>query len=280
MDSIAAKISQFKATFQELAQSFISSDFVKQAVELGTHLLEILNVIAKIIDALGGLNAVLGVTITLIAGVQGQKFFDFLNDKKNGLVSGFNTLLRLIDNLGPIYRNFTGMLHEQMTELVIDTAAAGAATERTIGVFGKMSIALDAVGISVSSAQLAFGTFTAALILIPAIIKGLADAYNKAHPSISELNKQFKELEEEQDSLQKELAESRKRIKEIEDLALETNLSFVEEAELKRLKRQNVLLEQQIALQKERIALNREKTTSTAKAEAEDFLTYDGISNV
>ena len=43
MESLEAKISNFKAAFQELALTFINSDFVKQIIDLGTALLKFAN---------------------------------------------------------------------------------------------------------------------------------------------------------------------------------------------------------------------------------------------
>lgn len=68
MESIEAKISNFKAAFQELALTFINSDFVKQIIDLGTALLKFANTdlgqtIIKITAfgvALKGLGAIVG----------------------------------------------------------------------------------------------------------------------------------------------------------------------------------------------------------------------------
>ena len=43
MESIESKLNQFKAAFQELALTFINSDFVKQIIDLGTALLKFAN---------------------------------------------------------------------------------------------------------------------------------------------------------------------------------------------------------------------------------------------
>ena len=53
--------------FGALRQTLIDSDFVKQVIELGTGLLDVLNVLAKVIDKVGGLNTVLYVTVGILA---------------------------------------------------------------------------------------------------------------------------------------------------------------------------------------------------------------------
>nr|DAL14025.1 MAG TPA_asm: minor tail protein [Caudoviricetes sp.] len=68
MESLEAKISNFKAAFQELALTFINSDFVKQIIDLGTALLKFANTdlgqtiikIAAFGMALKGLGAIVG----------------------------------------------------------------------------------------------------------------------------------------------------------------------------------------------------------------------------
>lgn len=68
MESIEAKVNNFKAAFQELALTFINSDFVKQIIDLGTTLLKFANTdlgqtiikIAAFSIALKGLSMVAG----------------------------------------------------------------------------------------------------------------------------------------------------------------------------------------------------------------------------
>lgn len=70
LDSINGKIAEFKATFEELSMNFIDSDFVKQVIEFGTGLLNVLNALAKVIDKVGGLNTVLYVTVGILATIK------------------------------------------------------------------------------------------------------------------------------------------------------------------------------------------------------------------
>lgn len=61
MDSIEAKVQQFKAQFQELSTSAISSDFFKGAVDGGTSFL---NILTKLTDKVGILPTLLGGLLT------------------------------------------------------------------------------------------------------------------------------------------------------------------------------------------------------------------------
>lgn len=57
MDSIEAKIGSFKAAFQELSSTTVSSDFLKGAIDGGTKFVELLT---KIIDKVGLLGTAIG----------------------------------------------------------------------------------------------------------------------------------------------------------------------------------------------------------------------------
>lgn len=59
LDSIEAHTNKFKATFEELSQQIINSDFAKSIVDLGTRLLNLVSTVATLIDKLGGLSTIL-----------------------------------------------------------------------------------------------------------------------------------------------------------------------------------------------------------------------------
>lgn len=59
LESIRGAISQFQATFEELSITLIDGEMVEGIVDIGTGLLNLLNVVAKVINVLGGLKTVL-----------------------------------------------------------------------------------------------------------------------------------------------------------------------------------------------------------------------------
>lgn len=59
LDSINGKIEIFKAAFQELSVSLVSSDLVKGVIDFGTGLVSVMTSITQLIAGLGGLNTVL-----------------------------------------------------------------------------------------------------------------------------------------------------------------------------------------------------------------------------
>jgi TP901 family phage tail tape measure protein len=70
LDSIEAKITQFKAAFEELSSEFISSDLVKSIIDLGTAGVEALT---DLIRTFGSLPAAVGL-VTAAMGLLGKQF--------------------------------------------------------------------------------------------------------------------------------------------------------------------------------------------------------------
>lgn len=141
LDSINGKIAEFKATFEELSMTLIDSDFVKQVIELGTGLLDVLNVLAKVIDKVGGLNTVLMVTVGILATVKANSIVSFISKAITGVAnftSSFSKLKQVVNAYNTVQGPFTS------------------GTQR-------MNAALSAVGISASTAQIAVGALMAVL---------------------------------------------------------------------------------------------------------------------
>lgn len=141
LDSINGKIAEFKATFEELSMTLIDSDFVKQVIEFGTGLLDVLNVLAKVIDKVGGLNTVLMVTVGILATVKANSIVSFISKAITGVAnftSSFSKLKQVVNAYNTVQGPFTS------------------GTQR-------MNAALSAVGISASTAQIAVGALMAVL---------------------------------------------------------------------------------------------------------------------
>lgn len=147
LESINGKIEIFKATFQELAMNFISSDFVKGIVDFGTGLLEVLNAVAKLMDALGGLNTVLYVTLSLLAMSKYQAILSFLS--KLG-----SSVIKIVGNIGTLNTTFAQL------------------KSKGVGSLNALSQALNTVGISASKVQII-------LAAVVAVIGIAVSAYNK-----------------------------------------------------------------------------------------------------
>lgn len=149
LDSINGKIAEFKATFEELSMTLIDSDFVKQVIELGTGLLDVLNVLAKVIDKVGGLNTVLYVTVGILATIKADAIKTFL----------VTTLPWAIAKVTSAISTFVAGFKQLPTVIKAMNSQTALAVPGT----SKLSVALKTLGISASTAQIAVGALMAVL---------------------------------------------------------------------------------------------------------------------
>lgn len=149
LNSINGKIAEFKATFEELSMTLIDSDFVKQVIELGTGLLDVLNVLAKVIDKVGGLNTVLYVTVGILATIKADAIKTFL----------VTTLPGAIAKVTSAISTFVAGFKQLPTVIKAMNSQTALAVPGT----SKLSVALKTLGISASTAQIAVGALMAVL---------------------------------------------------------------------------------------------------------------------
>lgn len=158
LDSIAGRVSKFKATFEELSITLIDSESVKQIVDFGTGLLNILNSIAKVVDALGGLNTALKVTVGILAIVKAE------------------SLVATITNIGSKLSRFGNDIagvFEIFTDGFKAAKASGSSSLKAIG-NGFKSVA----GLA-STAQIAVAAFVAVITAISLIKNAIEEARQK-----------------------------------------------------------------------------------------------------
>lgn len=155
LDSIAGKVSTFKATFEELSVTLINSEFVKQIVDFGTGLLNVLNAVAKLIDSIGGLNTVLMGTAGIIAAIKLDSLIKLISVTLPAafmkLIKPLTTVITAIGRAPAVFKSFKS-----------GTALAIPGTSR-------FSTALKVLGISASAAQLAIGALTVVITAAIAI---------------------------------------------------------------------------------------------------------------
>lgn len=205
LESIQGKLSVFKATFQELSQSFISSGFVKNVIDFGAELLRILLDVGVLIEKLGGLNNILMVTAGVIAII-----------KADALVSLLGKILAGIIGIIPALQSLVISLFELPMAMKIAKAEGQG-----------LAAALDLVGISASTAQIAIAALvailTVAIICISNYNRELeqtrrtnidnANAAKKEADSLRDLIDQYKQLAE----AEKWDATERDQVKSIQD---------------------------------------------------------------
>lgn len=222
LESIEGKISEFKATFQELAITLIDSDFVKQIVEWGTGLLNVLNAIAKVIDAVGGLNTVLYVTVSTIAVLKADII-------KGAIVSGITKISTAIKSLTGFFTKLkTAMQIYHTMTVASKNASSGALVVygQSTSALGRLSAAFNAAGIAASTAQIAVAAFmivlTAIIAVINSVKKAQEEAARQAEENYAKLVDESKAATETQQSL-KSLIDRYKELAEASDGAWTTD---------------------------------------------------------
>lgn len=136
LDSVQGKIDIMQASFQALSANFMSGDLLKFFIEAATGALNLANGIAEVVDSLGGLKTVL----TAVSGIV--------------LAMKLDSFKSMFLKIGSSITGFAGKMKELPSALRIAKSE------------GKgLSAALDLVGISASTAQIAIGAITAAITI-------------------------------------------------------------------------------------------------------------------
>ena len=157
LESIQGKLNIMKATFETLSQNFIGSDIVKFVVDMGTGLMELINGILKVVDALGGLKTILitvGATLLITKGgliaykaallgvAAVEKIVTFFIGLKNGIMN----IINIIPNAITAWQAYAAGI-----------VSANTAIQASIPVIGLVLAAISAVVAGVSMAGGAMG---------------------------------------------------------------------------------------------------------------------------
>lgn len=270
LDSIQGKIDQFNNAMQAMWSNFLDADTVKRVVEFGTNLI-------KIVDTLGLIPSIL---ISIAS-------FKVLTSLFKGVdIAGFIKSIGALTMGTKVFEAETRKAAFALIDETINTKLAGTALVdyavkmglATAADVAKMSttqllgLSFKALGAAIWGATKAIVTFLLTnpvgwvILAIGAIAGGIA-IFNHFHKTTEELTEELNELKSELqdiqseiDSLNSELETTQDRMAEL--LAMDT-LSFTEEEELKRLRKQNDELQREIDLQK---TLQKSKQKETERA--------------
>ncbi|MDO5546938.1 MAG: phage tail tape measure protein [Eubacteriales bacterium] len=136
LDSVQGKIDLMQASFEALSAKFMSGDLLKFFIEGATGALNLANGIAEVVESLGGLKTVL----IAVSGIV--------------LAMKLDSFKGMFLKIGSSITGFAGKMKELPSALRIAKSE------------GKgLSAALDLVGVSASTAQLAIGAITAAVTI-------------------------------------------------------------------------------------------------------------------
>lgn len=145
LDSIQGKINILKASFQELSQSLIDSDLVKNIVMFATALLGVVDDAARIVNALGGLKTVLLGVGSVLLIVKAEWIALHLEMLKTAILKGVTTAFTAIKsgllNVVKIIPNAIAA----WKAYAAGTISANAAMQASIPVIGLVLGALTAL---------------------------------------------------------------------------------------------------------------------------------------
>lgn len=175
IDSIEGKLGKLKATFQELSSTLIGSDFVKQFVDFGIVLLDILNGVAKVIDMIGGLNIVLGVTAGIIAVIKVDAIVALIGK----LIAPLKTLISVVGAI---------------SKRLVATNVSG------VGMGKTLSVAFGEVTLSATAAQAAIAGILVVIPIAMAIFQNLHKSTEELVESSNELKESFQEFSDQTQS--------------------------------------------------------------------------------
>lgn len=146
LDSIAGKIETFKAAFQELSTNLINEGFVKEIIDFGTGLIEILNVVTKLINVFGGLRTVLIAVSGIILTIK----IDSIVTNVTKLSSKLKTLTQHVGNFAAEFAS-------------VYQASRTLGSSRLESSLNGISSGFKSVAASASTAQIAVAGVTAVL---------------------------------------------------------------------------------------------------------------------
>lgn len=173
-----------------------------------------------------------------------------------------------------------GELAESVLQYLASKVAEDAKTASTIAATGAQqgyNLALKETAALMLSTPM--GWVSLLLMLIPLLItagKKFKELYEAAHPTLEQLQTDLSGLQDELSELDGKLDDNNKRLAELRALREGGTISIVESEELKRLERENELLESQIQLQKDLIAAKQGEVYRKAEQDARQWISDAG----
>ena len=292
LESIDAKINEFIATWEQLVNNLNQSDTFAGIVELGTHLLELVDKLHLVEIAVGG--AVAG--FALFGASKIPKAIDGiasavvnLTNIINGLseaqdVGSFFSALfpKISESSGGLANALKGLGTGIFTNLLKESSRFNRVYEQTLTLSGDVSIAFrtatndlknfittDFSGFiaSLANSKLAIMGITTAILVATAALYDFFDISAEEHwDSFSDVKTQFDDAKTEVDSLNQELQTTREQI---DALTSKGTLTLTEAEDLRQLRLQNEELTRQLALQQK----IKESAGKQASEEAYNALT-------
>ena len=149
MESLEAKINQFKAAFESLSSTVINDDFLGAIIDTGTNLLSLLD---NIIQSVGGIGNALLILSTIIAALNFTKTVSLVQSLFDSLKTGFG----IISKVTGYIKNFKNAINlvsigaaeggNKITQFANAlTGMSGAATIATAAIMGIVAVIAIAI---------------------------------------------------------------------------------------------------------------------------------------
>lgn len=251
LDSIQGRIDQFTNAVQTMWMNTISSNLVKIIVSIGTALI-------KVVDTLGLIPSILTAIVATKA---------------------FKLLLPDIINVGKEIGALI-TLSTQTGQSIISVAKATSVASDTMALsFANVGKVLKSIWAFVKANPylIAGAAIIATITTIIAITNSLVKTHKDYVKEIEDTSEKIKKIEDNLSDLNDQLKTTQERIFELEHA---DTLTFTEEEELDRLKRQNAELERSIELEERKKELEEEKQSKAYVNAAKTDNTLNGKTTV
>ena len=298
LDSIAGKTAQLQAAFEQLSNTLLNSDVIKFFLDLGIGATDAANALAELTGVLpilatglssaglfksgmaGGLSAFATLNKDLAniknaasqmaavskAGREFASIFQGLFNGKvildsSGAVTDFtNSLTKLTEQeqLAALsFVKFDGGSKEATKSLIEQASATLGLSSATVGATTAQQAFNIALGVGKTLLTgLGIGVAVFAIQKIGEAIYNAVNAAEIANEKMEESSSKLQEMSTNVDTLEEKLKNTSKQIA---DLQSKGALSITDQEELDNLERENALLEAQVALEREKLDLQRQQ---------------------
>lgn len=306
LDSIKAKISQFQASFQALSTDLLDSDAVKNVVDLGTKLIDILDKLVQFQGSLSVListllgaktlvnnfipiftdvdNILKNITVEQIgsvfkeSGIKSLEKFLELGSQLPGVgknIADISTKLKLntlaTDQQIAAMQEATGMLTAEMLAHNGNAAAIQLETVKQQALNVAKKAALGIVGALVVT--LATAAITTVITKIVQAVQNIKTPAEQAAESLAKMRSEFENAESDVSEVESKLEELQKQIEAAGGKTIE---DIVDPEERAKLEATNALLQSQLEL-KQQIANTKANEVNEAAADVVSKKYYDSL---
>lgn len=304
LDSIAGKTAQLKAAFEQLSNTLLDSGVIKFFLDLGIGATDAANALAELTGVLPILATGLSSVGLLKGGMAGglSAFATFGNNLDNikdaasqmaavsesgrALSSVFQNifgdkiLLNSADGVTKFTDSLKGLTEQEQIAALSFVKFDGGSKQATQALIEQASatLGLSTATVGATAAQQAFnvalgvgktllvglgiGLVVAGIQGLVGIINDVVHAQERNNEAMEDSINKLQETQSNLDTYNEQLEENGKKIAELE--ALDT-LTITDEKDLENLKQENKLLEAQLAIEQQRLEVDREQAEEATK---------------